>query len=213
VFQRRYYSQVGKKYVELDEIKAQIAEIKARQKPEDQDLNQEAANARTQAQKSAEEYESIERSLPKEDYETKESDEAMRLYRKIASIIHPDKATNDNSHKIRNRLMAELNEAYAHKNVSKMQDILTKWEESPDSIEGEGIAVELVKTIRMIAQIKKRIAEVEAEISKLKTSEVYELMIKVQDGDLAGRDILAEMAASLDIDIDEARKELDSLKG
>jgi hypothetical protein len=211
-FQHRYYSQVGKRYVELDELKAQIAELKARKKPQDHELKQEAARARSQARKAAEEYEGVDIETTKDSLEFEESEEAKKLYRKIASVIHPDKATDDKSRHLRTRLMAELNEAYAQKDIAKMRNILDQWQESPEAISGEGTAAELVRTIRAIAQIKRRISKIETEISDIMTSDIHMLMVKVHDDDLAGRDILLEMSVSIDSKIQAARNELKRLK-
>lgn len=211
-FQHRYYSQLGKRYVELDELRAQIAELKARQMPKDHDLNQEAVSARIQARKTAEEYEGIDVEPQTDSLDPEESEDAKRLYRKIASIIHPDKATEDKARNLRTRLMAELNEAYAQKDITKMQNTLDQWHESPEAISGEGTSAELVRTIRAIAQIKRRISEIEAEITAIMTSDIYELMVKVHDADLAGRDILTEMSVFIDSEIEDARNELARLK-
>jgi cell pole-organizing protein PopZ len=207
-FQRRYYSEVGKKYVELDELRAQIAELKASQKPQDHKLNQEAARARTQAREAAEEYEDIDIESQTDAKTSEESEDAKRLYRKIASIIHPDKATDDESRHIRTKLMAELNEAYAQKDIIKMQAILDKWHESPEAVLGEGTGAELVRTIRAIAQIKRRISEIEKEVSEIMTSDIHVLMAKVHDADLAGRNILSEMSVQIGSEIQDARNEL-----
>jgi cell pole-organizing protein PopZ len=210
-FQHRYYSEVGKRYVELDELRAQIAELKAERKPQDHEMNQEATRARTQARKATEEYEDIDIEPQADSKSSEESAEAKKLYRKIASIIHPDKATDDNSRHLRTRLMAELNEAYAQKDIAKMQSVLDKWQESPEAISGEDTGAELVRAIRAIAQIKRRISEIETEISETMTSDIHELMAKVHSADLAGRDILAEMSAGIDFEIQGARNELAGL--
>ena len=211
-FQHRYYSEVGNKYVALDELRAQIAELKARQKPQDHELNQEALRVRTRARKAAEEYEGVEVEPQTDLLNSKESEDAKRLYRKIASIIHPDKATDDKSRHLRTRLMAKLNEAYARKDITKMRSILDQWQESPEAVSGEGTAAELVRTIRAIAQIKRRISEIETAISEIITSDIRVLMAKVNDADLAGRDILAEMSISIDAEIQDVRNELARLK-
>jgi len=211
-FQHRYYSEVGKRYVELDELRAQIAELKARQTPQDHELSQEAVRARTQARKSAEEYEGVDSELQTESLKPEKSEDIKKIYRKIASVIHPDKATDEKSRHLCTQLMAELNDAYARSDVTKMQNILERWHESPEAISGEGTAAELVRIIRAIAQIKRRISEIEAEISRIMTSDIYMLMVKVHDGDLAGRDILAEISASVDSEIQNARNELSRLK-
>jgi len=211
-FQHRYYSEVGKRYVELDELRAQIAELKAERKPQDHKMNQEAMRARTQARKAAEEYEDIDIEPQIDSKKPEESAEAKNLYRKIASIIHPDKATDEKSHHLRTRLMAELNEAYARKDIAKMQDILDKWHESPEAVSGEDTGAELVRTIRAIAQIKRRLSEIEKEISTIMTSDIYELMTKVHSADAAGRNILAEMSDNTDLEIEDAKNELASIQ-
>jgi len=207
-FQHRYYSEVGKKYVELDELRAQIAELKSRQRPQDHKMSREAIKARTQARKAAEEYADSDIESQIDSKTDEESAEAKKLYRKIASIIHPDKATDDNSRHLRTRLMAELNEAYKQKNIAKMQSILDKWQESPEAISGEGTGAELIRTIRAIAQIKSRISEIEREISAIMSSDIHELMVKVHNADLARRDILGEISVGIGFEIQDALNEL-----
>jgi len=207
-FQRRYYSELGKKYVDLDELRARIAELKAGQKPQDHKLHKDAEKARAQARKAAEEYEKNDAKSRGDSNKAEESAEAKALYRKIASIIHPDKATDEISRKLRTRLMAELNEAYAKKDIAKMREILDKWHESPETVAGEGTGAELVRTIRAIAQIKRRISEIKIEISEIMTSEIHVLMVKVHNADSAGRNILAEMSVCVEAEIQDAQNEL-----
>lgn len=207
-FQHRYYSEIGIKYVELDRLRAQIAEQKSRQKPQDHKLNKKAKKARERAREAAEEYEDIDFEPPANLKTPKELEDAKELYRKIASIIHPDKARDDKSHRLRTKLMAELNQAYARKDTAKMREIFDKWHESPEAVLGEETAFELVRAIRAIAQIKRRLSKIEKEISEIMTSDIHVLMMKVHDADLAGRDILLEMSVHIDSEIQDARNEL-----
>jgi hypothetical protein len=174
-------------------------------------MSREAMRARTQARRAAEEYEDSDVESPTDSKTEEESTEAKKLYRKIASIIHPDKATDDNSRHLCTKLMAELNEAYARKDIAKMQDILDKWHESPETVSGEGTGAELVRAIRAIAQIKRRISEIETAISEIMTSDIHELMVKVHGADMVGRNILTEMSVSIDAEIQDARNELAGL--
>ena len=52
-FEARYLRIVGIHYAELDELEAQIAETQARLSPKDDELQEQASQARTQAQESA----------------------------------------------------------------------------------------------------------------------------------------------------------------
>ncbi len=210
-FQHRYYSEVGAKYVELDELRARIAEEKAKRKPKNSELKTEATKARTQAHKSSEEYGATHTEALDSPKTEEASEEAKKLYRRIASIIHPDKATDDISRHLRTSLMCELNEAYAKRDIAKMQSVLEKWQESPEAIPGDGTGAELVRTIRTIAQMKRRIDEIDEQISEIMASDIHELMTKVHDADSEGRCLLAEMAVGIDLEIQNVQNELTSL--
>lgn len=206
IFQYRYYNEIGRKYVELDDILAQVAELKARRKPQDTKLGKEAEKARTQAKRAAKEFENIDNTPNEEIKNVSLTEEAKKLYRKIASVIHPDKATDDTSREIRTILMAELNEAYRNRDIKKMQEVLDKWLENPDSVIGTDIAAELVRTIRTIAQVKRRISGIKMDIQTMLISDIYILLIKVRDAERIGRNLLEEMAENIDMQIREARK-------
>jgi hypothetical protein len=211
-FQHRYFAEVGNKYVQLDELRARIAELRARRSPQNPGLAKQAQAAREEASHTAQEYQASQREPEPASQTTETSDEIKRLYRKIAAIIHPDKGTDEQSRKLRTRLMAELNNAYAKKDVARMRAILAEWEHSPDAVPGEGTGAELVRTIRAIAQVQRRIAEIEKAIARIVESDIHQLMAKVHQTDLVGRNTLAEMAKSLDSEIEQAEQELESLE-
>lgn len=210
-FQHRYYAELGKKYVELDELRAQIAERRAQINPQDSDLKYQAQSAREDAAKAAREYN---QSDCQEDFQPGPGDppEALKkLYRKVASAVHPDKATDERSRKLRTKLMADLNEAYARRDTERMKAILAEWDESPDAVPGEGMAAELVRTIRAIAQVKRRISEIEGEIAGIMATDIHQLMIQVQESHRIGRNILLEMAKAVEQEIRDAQEELCSI--
>lgn len=212
-FQHRYFSAVGRKYVELDSLRAQLAEMKARYHPDDSALKQEADVARRHSRKTSEEYEALVSKSEPHLNGGLASDEIRRLYLSIARVIHPDKAMDDKSRLLRTKLMAELNEAYAQKDVVRMQDILASWQASPDAVLGEGTIAELERVTRTIAQVSRRMAEIQVEISQIMASDLHVLMIRVRDADQNGRNMLKEMAEALDADIQAAREQILNLRG
>jgi len=212
-FQRRYFHEVGRKYIELDELKARIAEALARKRPNEAEAEVKAKQARQQAEASSKEYESFAKDSQKEaDYEPP-SDECKRLYRRIASIIHPDKALDDAKRELGTRLMKDLNEAYAKRDMKRMERILAEWEESPDAVSGEGTGAELIRVIRAIAQVRRRIAEVESATTETMSGELHSLMMAVHKADAEGRNILSELAARVERQIGAAKAELTALEG
>src|SRR3990170_8190451 len=172
-FEHRYLMEVGIKYVELDEINAQIAEKIARENPQDTAFQKESEIARETANSTAKEFRSHE--IPKEEelsIDFKPSEEIKKLYRKIAMKIHPDRATGEKEKEYQTRLMAQVNDAYAAGDIERLRQILQEWESSPESVIGEGIAVDLVRIIRSISQIKGRLKTIEREIETIKETEI-----------------------------------------
>ena len=88
-FQRRYYQAVGRLYARLDELAAQIAEVRAKREPEDRTLKEKAQAARGQADKSATEAGLAEaQPEPAPD----RSQELKQAYRRAVELMHPDLA-------------------------------------------------------------------------------------------------------------------------
>ena len=211
-FEHRYYRQVGIKYVELDEINAKIAEKIAQKNPKDKTAKKESEAARETANNTAKEFHSHE--IPKDEELSKDfkpSDEIRKLYRQIAMKIHPDRATGEKEKEYQTKLMAEVNDAYANGDIERLRQILQEWESSPESVKGEGIAVDLVRMIRSISQIKGRLKNIEKEIETLKESEMHKMMIQVQAAEENGRDLLSELADKVDSDIQLAQEKLEGL--
>jgi regulator of protease activity HflC (stomatin/prohibitin superfamily) len=63
-----------------------------------------------------------------------------------------------------------------------------------------------------VSQIKARIKIINAHIKALKESELYKLMIKVEEAEKRGADLLGEMAKDLQMRIQAAREMLKSLR-
>lgn len=201
----RYLREVGVLYAELDEIEAQIAEAQARRKPRDPRVQEEAVQARVQAQESAQTTKAIAELKPKP------TENLKKLFREVAKRIHPDLATNDADRARRQKFMAEANRAYEEGNEAKLRAILEEWESSPESVEGEGVGAELIRTIRKIAQIEKRLSTIETEIEQLRASDLYQLKARVEEAENNERNLLAEMASQVEQQITSARKRLSTL--
>ncbi len=210
-FEHKYYSEVGSRYVKLDQLNAKITEKLAKRKPHDANAQKEKEKAYEAASKSAEEYSFWQGKDEGFEVGKEPSEEIKALYRKVAKEIHPDKATDEKEVKRRTKLMAELNSAYACGNVEKIKQILKEWKSSPESITGEGVVADLVRTIRSIAQIKDRLEAIDEEMETVKSSDIYQLFTKVQQATAKGIDLLAELAKKLDENIRLAEAKLQSL--
>ncbi len=213
-FERRYQRQVARRYVELDEVRAQIAELIARQRPRDPEAQAESRQRREAATATVGEYAAHE--IPGDDGASESfaaTENLKRLYRLIALKIHPDKANDEAARKLRTRLMADANAAYARGDLEKLQVLLHEWEFSPDAISGDGTAADLVRLIRSITQVKNRLAAIEQEIEGLKATELYALMVQAKEAANDGRDLLAELSEKINGDIQIARERRARMQG
>ena len=207
-FQHRYSSEVGQKQAELNRLNAELEELMARKAPDIYKENPKISEIEPQTERSEEQNEAASNEPGVTSKRSSGLKEVKKVYRKIASIIHPDKAAESRSRVLRTKLMVELNDAYAQKDIIAMQRILEKWHESPEAVAGESSAAELVRIHRAIELMKRRIMEIENEISRISTLEIYGLMVKVQKADRAGRDIFAEISMSIDAKIKDAKNRL-----
>ena len=101
-FEAQYLRVVGVRYVKLDELEAQIAEAQVRLSPQDDKLQEQASQARTQAQESARTI--GDRPEPGQPDKFQPSEHLKRLYRDLAKRIHPDLTTDEQERARRQRL-------------------------------------------------------------------------------------------------------------
>ena len=133
------------------------------------------------------------------------------LYREVAKRVHPDLAVDQNDRALRQRLMAEANRAYEIGDEARLRAILEEYESSPDAVFGDGAGAELVRVIRQIAQVRRRLVEIDEETKGVAESELSELKSRVDEGSRQGRDILNEMASAVNSRISERRDALGNI--
>ena len=199
-----YLRVVGVQYAELDEILAQIAEAEAKLDPNNDKAKELAAKAREQADESAHTTHSIKEPTHKGKFNPPDS--LKKIYRELARIIHPDLVLDKDEKERRHRLMADANKGYEEGNEELLASMLDEWQNSPETVKGEGVAAELIRLIRRIAQAEERLRAIEKDIVSLEESELFELRSKVHDAELEGRDLLDEMANDIESKIINLRE-------
>ncbi len=210
MFERRYAKIVGVLFAELDALEAEIAKELLRIHPEEpyRDGFRRAEKRARDSQDAADE-----KTKQQERQAYIPTEEIKNLYRKIAKAIHPDLAVNEEERAFRTTLMARANAAYKIGDRQALEQILYEWEhrnEKSMAREADLIQPDLLE--RRILQIKARLKEIEIKIGKLKESELYQLMTKVEQADAEKRDLLADMAADLREKIFYAKQLLESLR-
>lgn len=208
-FETRCVRFVGVKFAELDEIEAEIAESYARLRPGDDQRREQAEEARDNARESARAAEAARRGEKRDSFCPME--DLKKLYREAAKAMHPDLAPDEKMRLARQTMMVEVNLAYERQDMGGLRSILRRWENSPESVEGEGTWAELIRIIRRIALVEERMSAIDAEMAELRATDFWLMKEKVGNADRGGRDILAEMAAVVEGQIIEARKRLGDL--
>jgi len=201
-FEGLYLRRVGVLYAELDEWNARLAELRAEQAgtPE---AKAEAAEARTHA----EEAYTAAYGEAAEVQPFTLSPELKKLYREAAKRVHPDTATDEKDRARRERLMKEVNAAYASGDEDALHRILVGLDTSPDAIQGSGIGADFIRVLRQLKQIRDRIAGIELEIASLSETDLAQLKSKAEQAESEGRSLLEEMATGVQAKVNVVRQE------
>jgi hypothetical protein len=141
-FQRRYYETVGRIYVQLDDLDAQIANVQAGRAPDDAAAQARARAAQEQARKSAEEAGLIEAQPTPPLVITPE---CKLAYKKAAMLMHPDRGTTEQEIKRRTVMFAQVNLAYERGDQQAIEKLVLEFGQDPEAISGGDVASRIVK--------------------------------------------------------------------
>jgi hypothetical protein len=210
-FEAQYTMEVGRLYSELDELEAEIAEEEVKLNPDDSEIKERADEARRKAEESAAASEQG------DDWENcsfkwQPTLEAKKAYHKLARMVHPDLALDDEERFRRHGLMAKLNDAYSAGDQGLLNKLVEEYRDSPDLVKGDSVADQLVRAIRQISQVKRRLNELSEEKTRLTLSELYVLRAKVNAEMLEGRNLLRQMGERARTQITKANRRLSALR-
>jgi hypothetical protein len=132
------------------------------------------------------------------------------LYRALAKRYHPDLVTDPAEKRRREKVMAEVNQAYADKNLSALQALASRPEE-PERESVKSRQQVIIELRREIDRLRKLVVELESRLHQLVHSSILELKLDVTIARRAGRDLLGEIAADLQKQITEIQIELATL--
>lgn len=204
-FIETYLERLGPSLEELAEVEAQIEEVLAAYRPHDQAAQERARESRQQADEAHRaaqlQPEHSARKGPK-------SERLKALFREAAKKIHPDLAPNEEERKLRTKIMAEVNEAFAAGDEARIERILRDWLSRPEAVKGEGTVAELVRAIRKIAQAQRRLGEIKTEMELLTASKWGKLLLDASRCEESGKDYFQAMEAGIKQRISDARSRL-----
>lgn len=136
--------------------------------------------------------------------------ELKTLFRALAKRFHPDLVTDPEAKRWRQKIMAQVNEAYASMDLQALKQLMTK-EERPEAAvqkSREQILADLRTEVRRLDGV---IRTLERNLHELINSYTVKLMLEVTIATQQGRDLLDEMALELRNKIATMEAELASL--
>lgn len=206
-FEARYFRKVGIRCARLDGIEARIAEVHASTHPNDMTAQDVARRARKRANRSRDEV------LHRGSARSFDPPPALkRIYRAVARRVHPDLGETPEDRKARERLMARANKAYQSGDERRLLGVVSEYEFCPETVRGEGTPIELVRTIREIDQVKRRCEEIQEEVERVRSSELFRFKLLIESQTKRGRDLFAEAVAAVNMRIVAARLKLKHLE-
>jgi len=133
------------------------------------------------------------------------------LYRQLARRYHPDLTTDPAERTRRNRLMAEINEAYTRRDTEALRALAGQ---PAGAAPVEPLAAIQVRQLRQIAaQLAERIDQLKAERIELINSDLMALKLEQTLIGRRGRDVLRDMADGLEREYQMCLDRLDELRG
>ena len=223
-FEVEYHARVGSLYVELDRLELQVDEYRVRIRmirekglsasEIDELLNVEFGERRTRTsfyERQANEFrEEHERQASKTPLSDEEERELKALYRRLAKIYHPDLAGSEEERAEHQKIMAEINNAYAEKDLERLRALERAAKEKKARKE-ETIPEKLVRLIRQSYDLDKIIENLLKALGEVKESPTFKLKEAVEKGAAEGRDILGGIEEDLRSKIEDRGAELNGV--
>lgn len=197
-FEIEYYLKVGEKYVQLDKLQATLDNIFASRIPSDLNAKKRAAESKQKAQQSASDAEQFDQRHENKQPKFEATTELKSIFRELAKLLHPDLTLDPNEKERRHRFMQQINEAYQAGDLKRLNDIYDAEKNNPDIIKGDDVGSSLVRIIRKIAQVEKRIVELDRDLDELHKTDLFILFETVKKENQKGNNLLEKMSTELD---------------
>lgn len=137
------------------------------------------------------------------DYENK----IRELFRNLAKRFHPDLAGDDVDREKREKIMAQINNAYSSRDLKTLQSLAHMAKASKNG-GSHSPQAELVRLKMELSDLEAMVFEVEHTIRELDNSPAMQMRTEYKIETQAGRDMLSDLKESYQMRIDELREHL-----
>jgi hypothetical protein len=139
--------------------------------------------------------------------------ELKRFYRLLAKRFHPDLAVGTAEKEWRAGHMAEVNAAYAARDLAALRRLEAQPDFAPPAPPAPPTPAQVVSGLRAeIERLTALAARLEQELDALAASPAVQLKLEATFARLAGRDLLGEMTADLEAEVRRLEGELAALE-
>ena len=219
LFQHRYNAQVGRYYLELDEVDLETKEFRLRLQLRREDISEDEIETRVESC-FRENWERInaasEQSESEEDTETnnlpdEEAKYLQKLYRKLAKRFHPDKSEDTDEQNRRLELMPLINRAYKENDLQILERLSFGDTEATLQTE-ESIAQKMERLHSELRSLSRATSELRSDINRVKAGRTYQLKQQVEAAEKKGNDLLTTLAVDIKRKVQSSRAQLTRLK-
>lgn len=221
-FSRLHHQKLGPMYSRLDELDAQIAEVRAARTGDLEDIRKaDEARARVMPMPGVEElfhgWMDSEGLFPeavamltdqpvRPPQRVRPSEEARKLYRELVRKAHPDLAQDEDERKRRDEFIARVNTAYGRGDEALLRELSEEWAAGPVPQEWKpSRSEELYARLEWLAQRKEMLAFVASELEESAIGAMLKLAPDDPDR------LLEEIAEQLLAQVEEREAELAEL--
>ncbi|MFE9092774.1 hypothetical protein [Streptomyces sp. NPDC007264] len=223
-FSRLHHQKLGPMYTRLDELEADIAEVRAALSGDPEDMRRaHEARARVMPMPGVEElfhgwmdsdglFPEAQAMLTDQPVRTpprvRPSEGARKLYRELARKAHPDLAQDEGERKRREEFITRVNAAYARGDEALLRELSAEWAAGPVPAERRpSPAEELYARLEWLAQRKEMLTLVARELEESAIGSMLRLAPDDPDS------LLDEIAEQLLAQVAEKQAELQALRG
>jgi hypothetical protein len=132
------------------------------------------------------------------------------LYRQLCRRFHPDLTQDPAERAWRTEMMAAVNAAYAAQSRTELEALAAT---PHHGAEREAVGAGRLEALQdRLTYLRRKLREVEGEIDALTHSPLMEMRLEVTLAERQGQDLLAEMGAEVERDLERKQAELDDLR-
>ena len=136
--------------------------------------------------------------------------ELRTLYRQLCRRYHPDLTQDPDERKWRTDMMAEINAAYEARSRTELEALAARPQRVTRA--GSGNLQRLEALTERLKYLQQRVREVEREIDEWLHGPLMDISLEVKLAARQGQDLMAEMAAQVEKDLERKQAELDFLR-